>query len=114
MTFVKSPLIVVILCSLTIVRVFAGEIPDTEAASHVGETVTIRGTVSEYKDFPRAVFLDLDGRYPNETLSIVCFSKAMAAQLSAFQGKSIAVTGTITIYKGKPEIILKSISQISQ
>lgn len=90
----------------------AGDIAATDAANHIGESATVRGTVQEVKVSAKAIFLDLDGRYPDEPFSVVCFSTAIADKLSALQGKAISVTGTIQLYKGKPEIILKDMSQI--
>lgn len=91
----------------------ASEIPAAEAKNHIGEQVTIRGTVTEVKVVTKAIFLDIDGKYPNQAFSVVSFTMTDAAALKAFRGQTIAVTGIVVLYKGRPEILLHSIDQIA-
>ena len=94
----------------------AGTISPEEAKVHVGEMVTVSGHVDEFHAAARASFLDMGGRYPHETFSAVSFPKSGISldELSHFEGKSISVTGKITLYHGRPEIILTSLGQISE
>ncbi|MGA3284833.1 MAG: hypothetical protein ABSD57_10310 [Verrucomicrobiota bacterium] len=54
------------------------------------------------------------GRFLNEQFSADWLaSGAPVAQLQNLDGKTISVKGTIQEYRGRPEIILSSLSQIS-
>ncbi len=87
-----------------------------EAAKHVGETATITGTVDGVHQSGKGnIFLNMGGKYPNQAFTAFIPS-ASAAQFSnpqQYEGKTVAVSGKITLYKGKPEIIVNWPSQIS-
>ena len=91
-----------------------GTVTAADAAAHVGETITVEGFVSEVHVSQRATFIDLDGRYPNEEFTGVIFSSDAGAfpDVDAYGGKTVDITGTVQLYRGRPEIILKSQSQI--
>ena len=87
-----------------------------EAASHIGETATVEGTATEVKvSRGGTTFVDIDGMYPSQTFTAVIFASDTGAvgDLSSLQGKTVDVTGTIRLYRGKLEIIVKSRAQIS-
>lgn len=92
----------------------AGDIAPADAKAHVGEAVTVKGTVEEVKVSAKAIFLDFGGKYPNQVFSVVAFNMDWTDALKAYQGKPIAVKGTVVLYKGKPEIGLHGLDQISQ
>lgn len=92
----------------------AADIAPADAKAHVGESVTVHGTVEEVKVSAKAIFLDFGGKYPNQVFSVVAFNMDWADALKAYQGKTISVKGTVVLYKGKPEIILHGLDQISQ
>jgi DNA/RNA endonuclease YhcR with UshA esterase domain len=61
------------------------------------------------------IFLNMGGNYPNQTFTAFIPS-ASAAQFPnphQYEGQTVAVSGKITLYHGKPEIIVNSPSQIS-
>jgi DNA/RNA endonuclease YhcR with UshA esterase domain len=90
--------------------------PPVEAARHVGETATVTGTVEGFHQSGKGnIFLNMGGKYPNQAFTAFIPS-ASAAQFSnpqQYEGRTVAVSGKITLYKGKPEIIVNSPSQIS-
>jgi DNA/RNA endonuclease YhcR with UshA esterase domain len=92
----------------------AGVVTAADAAAHVGETVTVEGIVSEVHVSERATFIDLGGRYPNEEFTGVIFTSDAGAfsNVDAYEGKTLDITGTVQLYRGRPEIILTSPSQI--
>jgi len=57
----------------------------------------------------------LGGKYPNQafTAFIPAASAAQFPQPQQYEGRTVTVSGKITLYKGKPEIIVNSPSQIS-
>ena len=96
---------------------FAGDpIPATQAAQHVGETVTVMGVLSgyRYRGSKRPTFWNIDGTYPNQALTAVIFAEDTGKfpNMKPVLGKTIMITGTIQLNEGKPEIILKDISQV--
>jgi DNA/RNA endonuclease YhcR with UshA esterase domain len=87
-----------------------------EAAKHVGETATITDTVDGVHQSSKGnIFLNMGGKYPNQAFTAFIFS-ASAAQFSnpqQYEGRTVSVSGKISLYKGKPEIIVNSPSQIT-
>jgi DNA/RNA endonuclease YhcR with UshA esterase domain len=61
-------------------------------------------------------FLNLGAEYPNSPLTIVIYSDSLGnfnnKPSDYYKGKNICVSGKIKIYKGKPEIIVKSMDSI--
>ena len=91
-------------------------IPVTEVASHVGETATVEGVVSGVHTARSSdvTFIDMGGSYPNNVFTGVIFAADAdkVGDVSGLPGKTVGITGQIKLYKGKPEIIVKSASQI--
>src|SRR6266540_1865949 len=87
-----------------------------EAAKHVGETATITGTVDGVHQSGKGnIFLNMGGKYPNQafTAFIPSSSAAQFSNPQQYEGRTVSVSGKISLYKGKPEIIVNSPSQIS-
>jgi DNA/RNA endonuclease YhcR with UshA esterase domain len=107
----------VLALSITALRVSVADEPivaDTDAAAHVGQMVTVQGTVaSVFVSQKGNKFLNFEQPYPNQVFSAVIFSNSAAqfGDISGYQGKQVQVTGRVTLYKGKPEIIVKSPDQ---
>lgn len=90
--------------------------PPTEAAKHVGETATVTGTVDGFHESGKGnIFLNMGGKYPNQafTAFIPSGSAAQFTNPQQYEGRTVSVSGKISLYKGKPEIIVNSPSQIS-
>jgi micrococcal nuclease len=86
-----------------------------DAKNHIGENETVIGIDSQvYHSRGGACFLDIDGNYPDNTFAAVIFKSDLKKfkDIDEYEGKEIEVTGKIKEYNGKPEIILKSESQI--
>ena len=87
-----------------------------EAAQHVGETATITDKIDGvHRSGKGNIFLNMGGTYPNPTFTAVIPARS-AAQFpppQQYEGRTVAVTGKISLDKGKPEIIVTSPSQIS-
>ena len=86
-----------------------------EAAKHVGETATVTDRVDGVHQSGKGnIFLNMSGKYPNQAFTAFIPS-ASAAQFSnpqQYEGKTVAVSGKITLYHGKPEIIVTNVSQV--
>jgi hypothetical protein len=91
-----------------------------QAKNHFRETATVCGLVvsTKYaKSSPRSpTFLDLDHPYPHQPFTIVIWGDDRAkfgTPETAYANKRVCVTGTIEEYRGMPEIVATSPSQIS-
>jgi DNA/RNA endonuclease YhcR with UshA esterase domain len=86
-----------------------------EAAKHVGETATISGTVDGVHQSGKGnIFLNMGGKYPNQAFTawIPSGSASQFPNPQQYEGRTVSVSGKISLYKGKPEIIVNSPSQI--
>jgi DNA/RNA endonuclease YhcR with UshA esterase domain len=87
----------------------------TEAAKHVGETATVTDRVDGVHQSSKGnVFLNMGGKYPNQafTAFIPFASAAQFSNPQQYEGRTVAVSGKITLYHGKPEIVVTNLSQI--
>jgi DNA/RNA endonuclease YhcR with UshA esterase domain len=116
----RAILVVVTSTALACAKDNPTSISASEAASHVGETETVCGTVASSKFASSSnrspTFLTLDRPYPNQVFTAVIWgsdrSKFKEPPEVTFQGKRICVTGAIQLYKDRPEIIVSDPSQI--
>src|SRR5713101_7839208 len=87
-----------------------------EAAKHVGETATVTDRVDGVHQPGKGnIFLNMGGKYPNQcfTAFIPAASAGQFSQPQQYEGRTVAVSGKITLYRGKPELVVTSTSQIS-
>jgi DNA/RNA endonuclease YhcR with UshA esterase domain len=83
--------------------------------THVGKPVTVEAAVSDVHVAASGVtFIDLGGRFPDNNFVAVIFADDAAKfpNAAALAGRTVTITGTVQLYQGKPEIILKSASQL--
>ena len=86
-----------------------------EAGKHVGEIATITDKVDGVHQSGRGnIFLNLGGKNPNQivTAFIPAASAGDFSNPQQYEGKTVAVSGKIELYHGKPEIIVTNVSQI--
>ena len=91
-------------------------ISTTEATAHIGQTMTVSGIAHVHvARNGSAMFVDLDGVYPDNPFHTVIFRSSMpeVGEVSDLDGKTVDVTGTIEMYRGKPEIVVTSRSQLA-
>lgn len=87
----------------------------SEAAKHVGESATVTDMVSNVHESGKGnIFLNMGGTYPNQMFTGFIPASAASAFSDAkqYDGKTVSISGKITVYKGKPEIVVTSQSQI--
>jgi len=97
-------------------------ITPSEAKNHVGEQVTVCGKVVDTRvnkygiaGRGKPVIFDLDQPEPNPVFYFVTFgAQPGGAQeaISAYQGKSVCVTGNITVQASVPYIMARDRSKI--
>jgi hypothetical protein len=84
-----------------------------DLVNHVGEVVKVCGKVYGEKAFSGMTLLNVGADYPNQLLTIVLKGDAKDKWQSGYTG-NVCVKGTIVRYKGKPEIAISSVSDISK
>ena len=91
-------------------------IPFAEAPRHVGQRVTIEGVVAKvFTSKNGNTFLNFGAAYPNQTFTGWIPKDSQLADdpaLSGLEGKKVKITGTINVYRGKPEIKIMSRDQL--
>ena len=101
--------------------VTAAPLNPEEAAGHTGQTATVCGVVAsaEYEANVQSqpTLLNLGKPSPNAVFTAVIYGHnrtKFGAPETSLPGKRICVTGEISDYQGKPEIILTDPSQLTQ
>lgn len=93
-----------------------GTIDYTDAPAHVGEHASVRGTlVNAYTSKTGTVFLDFCRDYKTCPFSGVIFADDAKkfGDLSRHKGAVVTLSGKISLYKDRAEIILSGPSQLS-
>jgi hypothetical protein len=117
----RKPLIVVSSLSLFCFGIAqAAELSAEDAPTHVGESTTICGTVvsAKYAERTRGqpTFLNLDKPYPQQIFTAVIWGtnrQSFGTPETALLGRHVCVSGLIQLYRQRPEIILRSPSQLT-
>jgi DNA/RNA endonuclease YhcR with UshA esterase domain len=109
---------VVCLCAFSI---SAAPLNPEDAAGHIGETATVCGVVASAKYEANAksqpTLLDLGRPYPHAVFTAVVYGdnrRKFGTPGTSLRGKRICVTGQISAYHGKPEIVLTDPSQLTE
>ena len=88
-------------------------VPPEEAAGQVGKNVTVKGKVDGQKSSKAGnTYLNFGGKFPNHVFSCLLRAKNFTDPIPMFEGKVVEVTGMVTLYEGKPQIELTSLSAI--
>jgi DNA/RNA endonuclease YhcR with UshA esterase domain len=91
-------------------------ISDSEAAQRIGQNMTVEGVVTAVSTSRKGnTFINFGGVYPSQTFTgWIPAGTPLASDPSihSLQGKRIKITGTIELYRGKPEIRILSREQI--
>ena len=105
----------IIFFSLILLCGCSHSISSREAARHIGERCTVEGYVATVHATGRGtVFLNFDNAYPKQTFTAVSLHGELSLdELRQFAQHTVRVSGTVEDYKGKPEIVLHSLEQIS-
>ena len=89
-------------------------IPAAAATNYLNQEVIVTGRVAQVTIRPTIVFLNLNQRYPDSPLT--CVIKGSDTNnfpdLKNYQDKEVEVSGRITDFQGKPEIVLTTTNQI--
>ena len=87
----------------------------SEAGQHVGETATVVGVLTNVHVTPgKAIVWDIGGTYPANpfTVYVSKHDTDVVPNVAPLVGKTLAVTGVIKSYLGKPEIAVSDPKQV--
>lgn len=89
-------------------------ISSSSAVSYINKTVTVTGLIADVVVREKVAYLNFDRRYPKNTFTAVVFPDKFKefGDLTRFKNKTAEVTGKISTFNGKPQIIMNSITQI--
>lgn len=93
----------------------ADTITPKDAYANIGATTTVEGVVSQVSTTKSGTaFINFGGRYPNHTFYGIIFRSDadQFGNVRGLEGKTVLIYGTIDLYKGKPQIILRDRNQI--
>lgn len=85
-----------------------------QAKDHVGSVVTVKGFVAEVHKSEKVEYLNFVEKFPENPFSGVIFSSSFKdfGDITIYEGKNVELTGRVTVYKGKPQIIMDSKEQV--
>lgn len=87
-----------------------------EVVNHVGKEVTLCDSVHSARSMESLSLLNLGGKFPKEVITVVVFKsdrdKFEKEPVTLFENKRICVTGKVTLYKEKLQIVVNDPKQI--
>jgi hypothetical protein len=85
-----------------------------EASKYYDESMVVTGKVVEVSQRATITILDVDGAGRSAPFTAVIFPENLGLfkDLQGLQGRSVEISGDVTEYRGKPEVILESPAQI--
>jgi hypothetical protein len=83
-----------------------------EAIAHVGENATVCGSIGSEHTALRSrgtpTFITLDQPYPNQVFTVLIWGSDRAAVGAIPETGRLCATGTISLYRGVPEIVVQT------
>jgi DNA/RNA endonuclease YhcR with UshA esterase domain len=104
----------IILSSLLLLTSLFASYTTSQAKNHIGKNIEVCGEVDDvYNHKNGHIFLNIDGKYPNQKMSIVIWKNyTNNFKNITFLNKTICVKGIVKEYKNMPEIYLENKDQM--
>ena len=85
-----------------------------QAKDYIGRVVTVKGFVTEVHKTEKVAYLNFVEKFPDNPFSGVIFASRFKdlGDITVYEGKNVALTGRVTVYKGKPQIIMDNKEQV--
>ena len=85
-----------------------------DASEYMGKFVTVKGLVADVYRSDKVAYLNFIKKFPDNPFSGVVFAREFDAfgDLNVYQNKNVEISGRISTYRGKPQMILNKPSQI--
>ena len=113
----SARLLVLSLFGVALAPICAQSISATDAKSHEGQKATVCGTIAEVHTATTSAgtptFIDFEKPYPNQPFVALIWQRDQASVGKVPNAGTLCVTGLVTEYRGKPEIVLHSASDWS-
>ena len=94
---------------------YSQNIPLDSVMNYVGKEVTVCAKVQGIavsKGEKKTTYINFGKPYPNHTFTVVIFEESLKnfsyIPIEQLKDKDVCITGTIILYKDKPEIIVKN------
>jgi hypothetical protein len=89
-------------------------ITSEEVKMHIGDSVCIKGYVADVYLSDKVAYLNFENKFPKNLFACTIFSGKFGefGDLSKYKDRNVEVTGRITTYKSKPQVILETKNQI--
>jgi len=86
-----------------------------DASKFYDQAMVVTGKVAQVTMRPTVTFINLELAGPNSPFTAVIFQEnvSLFGDVQKLQGQNVEISGTVTEYRNKPEIILESPSQAS-
>jgi len=90
------------------------QISATGAKEHIGAQAVVKGTIVEVNVGERIVRLNFDQPYPEMSFTAVIFpaNTNQFPEVEKLKGKTAEISGKITAYRERPQIVLTSSNQV--
>ncbi|MFZ1321560.1 MAG: hypothetical protein WAT71_08400 [Ignavibacteria bacterium] len=81
---------------------------------HIGKLVTVKGIISNVYVSEKVAYLNFGNKFPKNDFSGVVFAGKFSEfeDLESFKDKLVEITGSVSVFRNKPQIILNSPDQI--
>ena len=85
-----------------------------DAKGKVGETITVEAKVAEVNKTEKIIRVNLEARFPKQELTLVVFPVNFSKfeDVEKLEGKTVRVTGKVTEYQKRPQIVLDAKEQL--
>jgi len=89
-------------------------IPASEAKANIGTNAVVTGRIAEVNKAATIVHLNFDHPFPKQTFTAVIFSDKtnLFPEIEKLKDKTVEVSGKITEYRERPEIVLTNTNQL--
>ncbi len=105
-----------VLAAFTVKAQTVIDINDKDVASYVGKEVTVCDSVYSARAMDNLSLMNVGGKFPKEVMTIVVFKgdrdKFEEEPVKLFEHKRICVTGKLTMYKDKLQIVVTDPKQV--
>ncbi|HLG38570.1 MAG TPA: hypothetical protein VI461_02840 [Chitinophagaceae bacterium] len=85
-----------------------------DADKYIGKYVTVKGLVVDVYQSDKVAYLNFVKKYPDNPFSAVIFSRMFESfgDVQVYANSNVEVTGRVSSFRGKPQIILDKTSQV--
>jgi DNA/RNA endonuclease YhcR with UshA esterase domain len=86
----------------------------SEAKGHIGINAVVAGKIVEVNKAAKIVHLNFEKPFPKQPFEAVVFGRStnQFPDLDQLKGKNVEVSGKITDYQGRAQIVLESTNQL--